>query len=574
MLKKILPYMKNYRWHAIFSPIMMILEVLVDILIPLQMVDLVNIGIANMDRDYILRLGSQMLVLALFGAAMGIWSSHLGATAGYGTAFELRKAAYRKIQKYSFNNIDEKSVPSLINRLTSDSEMVGQIVMMSLRMAFRAPFLLILALVFSFRVDAELAMVFVVAIPLISLGLLIIFKKAMPFFDLMRTKLDDLNGIIQDQLSGIQVIKSFNRQDYAHDQFKEKNRSLTDTSIQALKIILFMQPLLLAMIYLCMVAILWFGGHRILAGTMQAGTIIAFLTYVGQIMIGLMLVSMYIINLTYGRASLKRIFEVIDTESEIPDPVNPVRSSEDNSVAFNNVSFKYPGYRKNILDKVSLFFPAGARIGIIGSTGSSKSTLVQMIPRLYDVDEGEVLVGGINVKDYDPAYLRKKVAMVLQKNTLVAGSIRSNMLWADPDAGDEEIIEALTRAQAWDFVSQYPALLDHEVDQAGGNFSGGQKQRLTIARALLAKPEILILDDSTSAVDTATDARIRRMLATELTGLTTIIIAQRIDSIKDADQIVVMEEGRVDAVGHHEELLEKSAIYREIYASQEGGLEG
>ncbi len=574
MLKKILPYVNHYRWYAIFSPIMMVLEVLADIIIPFLMANIVNVGIANNDGDYVLRTGFLMIGVAIFGGVMGTWSSHLGATAGYGTAYELRKKAYRSIQAYSFNNIDEMSIPSLITRLTSDSETAGQIVMMSLRMAFRAPFLFVFALIFSFQVDSELAIIFLVAIPIIVTGIVILFRKAAPLFDLMRVKLDDLNSVIQEQLSGIRVIKTFNRQEYAHDEYTERNISLRDISIKALKIVLFMQPMLIAAIYACMTAVLWFGGNRIYDGSLQAGTIIAFLTYVGQIMMSLMMLTIYIINLTYGRAALKRIFQIIDTKSEIYHPENPLHELEDGSVEFKHVSFKYPGYRDNILDDINLRFESGQQIGIVGSTGSSKSTLVQMIPRLYEVNEGEVLVGGNNVKEYDLAALREQIAMVLQKNTLVSGTIRSNMQWGDEQASDEEIITALKRAQAWEFVSQYPDILDHVVEQGGSNYSGGQRQRLTIARALLKHPKILILDDSTSAVDTDTDARIRRMIKTELPGVTTIIIAQRIDSIKNADQIVVMEEGRVDSTGSHDELMESSQIYRDIYESQERGLEG
>ncbi len=574
MLKKILPYVKNYKWHAIFSPIMMVLEVLADIIIPFLMANIVNIGIANRDGDYVLRMGFLMIGVAIFGGAMGTISSHLGATAGYGTAFELRKKAYRSVQAYSFNNIDEMSIPSLITRLTSDAETAGQIVMMSLRMAFRSPFLFVFALIFSFKVDSELAIIFLVAVPIIVTGIVILFRKAAPLFDLMRVKLDDLNAVIQEQLNGIRVIKTFNRQPFAHDEYTEKNASLRDTSIKALKIVLFMQPMLIAAIYACMTAVLWFGGIRVYNGTLQAGTIIAFLTYVGQIMMSLMMLTIYIINLTYGRAALKRIFQVIDTNSEIYHPEDPIHELEDGSVVFNHVNFKYPGYRDNILDDINLRFESGSQIGIVGSTGSSKSTLVQMIPRLYEVNEGEVIVGSHNVKDYDLEALREQIAMVLQKNTLVSGTIRSNMQWGDEQATDEEIITALKRAQAWEFVSQYPDILDHVVEQGGSNYSGGQRQRLTIARALLKHPKILILDDSTSAVDTDTDARIRRMIRTELPGVTTIIIAQRIDSIKGADQIVVMDEGRVDATGTHDELMESSHIYRDIHESQERGLEG
>lgn len=572
MLKKLWPYIRPYRWSALFSPIMMILEVLTDIAIPLLMAQIVNVGIPNKDGAFVVQMGLMMIALAVFGGVMGTWSSHLGAAAGYGTACELRKREYRAIQEYSFNNIDTMSAPSLITRLTTDAETVGMVVMMSLRMAIRAPFLMVFALIAAIGINGRLALVFAVAVPLIIVMTFVILKKALPLFTAMQKKVDGLNAIVQEQLIGIRVIKSFNRSETAHEDFAKRNVDLRDTAIRGLMIIVSVMPFMTAVVYSCIIAVLWFGGAEILAGTMLPGDLIAFITYISQIMISLMMMSMYAMNLTRGLTSLRRIFEVIDLKSEILQPEEPAAEVSDGSIEFRDVEFKYPGYRDNILDRISFRAPSGSTLGIIGPTGSAKSTLVQMIPRLYDVDAGSVLVGGRDVREYDTRTLRGEIGFVLQKNTLVSGTIRSNMQWGDETATDEEIIRALKLSQAWEFVSKYEDGLDHRVEQNGSNFSGGQKQRLTIARALIKRPKILIFDDSTSAVDTTTDAKIRHALRTELPGITLVIIAQRISSISDADNILVLDDGRVETAGTHEELIESSPIYREIYEAQEGGM--
>lgn len=564
--------MKKYKINAILSPILMVLEVFADIAIPFLMSRIVDVGIANQDGGYVVRTGIMMILVALFGMGMGIISSFMGAKAGYGFATEIRNAAYEKIQDYSFANIDKMSVPSLITRLTTDTNMIGQVTMMTLRMAVRAPFMMIFALIMAVTVNAQLATIFVIAIPVV-LGLFaFVLNKVNPMFRKIQTKVDGINAITQEDLQGIRVIKSFNRKEYEEGKFETRNADLRDSTIKAVMWIIFLFPMMNLIIYSVIIAVLWFGGNQILAGTMQSGELIAFTTYIGQIMMSLMMLSMYFMMATRGRASLQRIIEVLDVESEIVNAADPVHVVSDGSISFENVDFKYEGYRDNILDDINLQIRSGERIGIIGSTGSSKSTLVQMIPRLYDVSSGSVKVGGKDVKDYDIHALREDVAFVLQKNTLVSGTIRSNMQWGNEDATDDEIIQALQRAQAWSFVSEYEDGLDHRVEQGGSNFSGGQKQRLTIARALLKNPKILILDDSTSAVDMTTDAKLRKTFREDLPGITTIIIAQRIASIEDSDRIVVMEQGRIDHVGTHKELLEQSDIYREIYESQQGGI--
>lgn len=574
MIKRVMPYMKKYKTSAILSPIAMVLEVSTDIGVPYLMSRIVDVGIKTQNIDYVMRIGMMMIALALFGMSMGILSSFMGAKAGYGFASELRQAAYQKIQRYSFANIDEMSVPSLITRLTTDANTVGQVTMMTLRMAVRAPAMMLFALFMAIKVNAELAAIFVVVIPLVFGLFGFVFWKINPLFSEIQKKVDGINEITRESLIGIRVIKSFNLQSHVESRFDEKNKDLMKTTIKAMLWIVFLFPVMNLIIYSVIISALWFGGQQIMAGTMLSGELIAFITYIGQIMMSLMFFAAYIVMAMRGRASLSRIIEVLDVESEIVEAENPAKTVADGSVEFSDVCFKYSGNKENILNDINLEIHSGEHIGIIGSTGSSKSTLIQMIPRLYDASCGEVRVGGINVKEYDIKKLRDEVAFVLQKNTLVTGTIRSNMLWGDENATDEEIIRALKRAQAWEFVSKYEDGLDHRVEQRGANFSGGQIQRLTIARALVKKPKILILDDSTSAVDMTTDAKLRRTFREELEGITTITVAQRIASIEDSDRIIVMEKGRIENIGKHEELLERSVIYREIYESQRGRLAG
>ncbi|MDO5033675.1 MAG: ABC transporter ATP-binding protein [Eubacteriales bacterium] len=572
MFKKILPYVRPYRLAAILSPLFMMLEVVADILIPLAMARLVNAGVANRDVSVVLQQGGLMIALALFAVATGIASAFCGAKAGYGIAYEMRKASYRSIQNYSFNNLDQISIPSLISRLTSDAETVGTVSMMSLRMAIRAPFMLIFALIAAIRIDSQLALIFAVVIPIIALLVFLLFNRAIPLFKNMRKKFDGLNATIQEQLAGIDVIKAFNRQKHAYEKFTESNQALKMASIQAIMVMISLMPLMALVVNACLLAILWFGGLKVANEGMPTGNLIAFITYNTQIMMSLMMLAGYVVNLTFGKTSFQRLQEAIETKPEMTDPSNPLPAVADGSIRFEDVYFRYPGYKEPILENINLELAPGESLGIIGPTGSSKSTLVQLIPRLYDPEQGRVLVGGQDVRDYRKKDLRAAIGMVLQQNTLVSGTIRSNMLWGKAEASDAEIIEALKQAQAWEFVSQYEDLLDHKVEQGGSNFSGGQKQRLTIARALLVNPKILILDDSTSAVDMATDAKLQKAFKESLSEVTLLMIAQRISSVKDLDRILVLDQGRIEALGTHEELLEKSDIYQEIYRSQQRGL--
>lgn len=566
--------MKKYMKYAVLCPIMMILEVLADIIIPYLMALIVDVGIAGRDVGYVVKMGIIMIFAALFGMVMGIISSHYGATAGYGFAAEIRKETFKKVQSFSFANLDKFSVSSLITRLTNDCNTLGQVAMMSLRMAVRAPFMMIFALIMALRINAPLAAVFMVTIPLTVALIALILTKARPLFIKMQSRVDRVNAVIQENLIGIRVVKSFNRQKHEEMKFKERNDSLRDTALKAISIIIFFMPILTLITYATIIAVLWFGGKQIVAGTMGSGELLSFITYITQILMSLMLLTFFFMQFLRGSASAARIAEVLDTETEIVEIDNPVMSVKDGSISFRDVSFSYPLSLEKALKDINFEINTGETIGIIGSTGSSKSTLIQMIPRLYDVTDGSVAVGGIDVRNYHLKTLRDKVAFVLQKNVLFTGTIRENMKWGNENATDEQIISALRQSQAWEFVSAYDDGLDHKVEQGGDNFSGGQKQRLTIARALIKLPKILILDDSTSAVDMTTDAKIQRAFRSELSDITVIIIAQRISSIQHADRIIVMNEGKIEATGNHEELIVNSPIYREIYESQQKGVVG
>lgn len=571
-MKKLLPYLKKYRAYAFLSPVLMILEVLTDVSVPYLMSRIVDVGIATQDISYVVKVGITMIAVALVGMVFGILSAHFGARAGYGFASEIRLATYEKIQGFSFANLDQFTVSSLITRLTNDCNTLGQVMMMSLRMGVRAPFMMIFALLMAVRINSSLTLVFAVSIPVMVAIAAFVITKARPLFMEMQTRVDRLNAVIKENLAGVGVVKSFNRQEHEEKRFKERNDGLRDTALKAISIVIFVMPLLNLIIYGTIIAVLWFGGKQVTSGTMGQGELISFITYITQIMMALMMVSMFFMQLLRGAASKERILAVWETESEIANPADPVRKIKDGSVEFKDVCFVYPGGSERVLRDINLRIESGEIIGIIGSTGSSKTTLVQLIPRLYDVTKGKVLVGGVDVRDYDLKFLRDQVAFVLQKNTLFSGTIRDNMKWGNEDATDLEIITALKQAQAWEFVSKYEDGLDHWVEQGGANFSGGQKQRLTIARALVKKPKIMILDDSTSAVDMATDAKIQRTFREELKDITTIIIGQRISSIQYADRIIVMHEGQIESVGDHDTLLKISPIYRDIYESQQKGV--
>lgn len=573
-MKRLLPYMDKYKFYALLSPILMILEVMTDVSVPYLMSRIVDVGIANRDVQYVVRVGIVMITVALLGILFGVLSAHCGARAGYGFASEIRLATFQKVQGFSFANLDQFTVSSLITRLTNDCNTIGQVTMMSLRMGIRAPFMMLFGLLMAISINSSLALIFAFSMPLTALITVFVLKKARPFFLEIQKRVDRVNAIIKENLAGIGVVKAFNRQEHEERRFQERNDGLRDTALKAISIIIFVMPVLNLIIYSTIIAALWFGGRQIMAGTMGQGELISFVTYITQVMMALMMISIFFMQLLRGAASKDRIIEIWDTESEIKDPAEPVYRLQDGSIRFQNVSFAYPGSREKVLRNINLDISSGEVIGIIGSTGSSKSTLVQLIPRLYDVTEGAVLVGGVDVRNYNLKALRDQIAFVLQKNTLFSGTIRENMQWGKADATDEEIITALKQAQAWEFVSKYDDSLDHRVEQGGSNFSGGQKQRLTIARALIKKPKIIILDDSTSAVDMTTDAKIQQTFKEELQGVTTIIIGQRISSIQHADRIIVLHEGQIESVADHETLLKTSPIYREIYESQQKGVVG
>ncbi|HZW97624.1 MAG TPA: ABC transporter ATP-binding protein [Bacillota bacterium] len=572
MLRQLSRYMKPYRLKAILSPIMMIIEVLTDVYIPFLMRDIINIGIYESNTEVVITLGLRMILSALIGITAGVMSARLGAVAGYGFGANLRSDLYRKIQGFSFGNLDKFSVPSLITRLTNDCNNLSQAAMMSLRMGIRAPALFVFALIMAFNIDPSMAKVFLVAIPSLLVIFAVIITLAQPRFREMQKRIDDLNAVVQEDLTNIREIKSFVREDYEKRRFKKFNDSLMATAYKAVSLVIVTMPLAELVVYSTIIAILWIGGSEIIAGNMLAGNLISFLTYVMQILMSLIMLSQVFLQLTRAKASAERVVDVLNTEVDITAPKDGLTSVRDGSITYKNVNFCYPGSENYSLTGINLDIKSGEVIGVLGATGSGKSTLLSLIPRLYDVTEGQIVVGGKDVREYDLKTLRNSVSFVLQQNTLFSGSLRENMQWGDADATDDLIIKALQRAQAWEFVEKLPDGLDSHVEQGGTNFSGGQRQRLTIARALLKEPQIIILDDSTSAVDMDTDARIRRTFATDLAGVTKLIVAQRLASVEDADRIIILDEGQVSDFASPAELMKTSTIYREIYESQQRGV--
>ena len=572
MIKTFSPYIKEYRWQAILSPILMLIEVLADVYIPFVMRDIVNIGIMNNDTSVVINLGMRMIIAAMIAMVCGMISARVGAVAGYGFGANVRAGLFGKIQAFSFGNLDTFSVPSLITRLTNDCNNVSQAMMMALRLGVRAPAMFIFALIMAFQVDRELVKIFLVAIPILVAIITIIIIKANPRFRDMQVKVDDLNANVQEGLTNIREIKSFVREDHEKRKFKKSNDNLMHSAYRAISLVIISMPVAQLVIYGTIIALLWIGGQDLITGRLGPGDLISFLAYVAQIMMSLMMVTMVFLQFVRAKASADRIQDVLNTEVDLVNPVTPITEVADGSIQFKNVSFYYPGSENATLKNITFNIQPGEVVGILGATGSGKSSLLSLIPRLYDVSEGQVLVGGNDVRDYDLETLRDAVSIVLQQNTLFSGTIRENMHWGDEQASDEEIIEALKHAQAWEFVSKLADGLDHHVEQGGSNFSGGQKQRLCIARSLIKHPKVLILDDSTSAVDMDTDAKIRRSFANDYPNITKIIIAQRIASIENADHILVLDEGQVNAIGTAEELLETSTIYQEIYESQQRGV--
>lgn len=570
-MKKYWKYIKPYLSSFIIAPILMIVEVIGEVVLPKLMANIINNGAANRDIPYIIGMGICMVIVAVLMMAGGTGAAFFAARASIGFASDLRSDVFAKVQKFSFANLDRFSTGSLVTRLTNDITQVQNLINMSLRMMLRAPGMLIGALIMAFVMNRQLAMVVLVVIPILVFLIGMVIRIAFPRFGIMQKKLDKLNSTIQEVLTNVRVIKSFVRDEFEEAKFAEANEELKQSSLDAFKVVILNMPIMSLMMNATTLAVVWFGGNQILAGNMPVGDLTAFTTYIVQILMSLMMLAMILLQSSRALASLSRIREVLDTHVDLTDEgcAFPEKKVERGSVEFKNVSFRY--YKDNkepVLDDISFSVEAGQILGIIGSTGCGKTTLVQMIPRLYDTDAGEVLVDGVNVKDYSLVNLREGVGMVLQKNVLFSGSIMENLMWGDHNASEEEMKEAAMAAQAAPFIEGFTDGYETELGQGGVNVSGGQKQRLCIARALLKKPRILILDDSTSAVDTATEAKIRESFSTTLKDTTKIIIAQRISSVMEADRIMVLDEGRIVGFGHHEELLADCEAYQEIYYSQ------
>ena len=575
MIKRLSQCIREYKKDAILSPLYVLVESLLDVAIPFVMAGLIDKGIEAGNMSMILRYGAILVGFALVALTFGTLSGRSCARATAGFARNLRHDMFHHLQVYSFSNIDKFSSAGLVTRLTTDVSNVQNAFMMIIRTLIRCPAMLIFAMVMSFRINHDISLIFLAVIPILGVGLYLIIKHVHPVFERVFKTYDRLNGVVQENLSGIRVVKNFVREDHEIEKFDTISGTIYKDFSLAERILVLNSPLMQGCVYACMILVSWLGAKQIVIGNMSTGNLMSFFTYIMQILSSLMMLSMVFVMITMSRASAERIVEVLDEESDITNCDNPVYEVKDGSVEFTDVSFSYAKRPdKTVLDDIDLIIPSGQTVGIIGGTGSSKSSLVQLIPRLYDVTGGCVKVGGIDVRNYALQTLRHNVAMVLQKNTLFSGTIKENLRWGNLDATDEELVHACQLAQADDFIRTFPDGYNTYIEQGGANVSGGQKQRLCIARAILRKPKILILDDSTSAVDTKTDALIRQAFREEIPNTTKIIIAQRISSVMDADQIVVMDNGRINACGTHEELLANNEIYREVYESQQkGGLE-
>lgn len=571
MIKRLWPYAKKYQRYFLLACACIIGETVFELVIPVLMANIIDVGVANKDTNYIVIQGILMVVCACIAYVLGVLYARFAATAGQGFGAELRKDEFEKVQNFSFANTDHFSTSSLITRLTSDVIIIQNAICNGIRPLVRAPFMLLLALFFTFTINAKLALIFLVSTPILGIGLFVIVRKVGPLFKFMQSSMDNINTVVQENLNAIRVVKSYVREGYESEKFEGMNENLRENSEKAFRTSVWNMPLFQYVMYLTIVSILFFGGQMILAGTMKVGELTGFLSYVMQILNALMMISNVFLMLTRSIASCERIIEVLDEVPDIHDPQNTSEIVENGTIDFHHVYFKYKSTAKEyVLTDIDLHIPAGSTIGILGGTGSAKTSLVQLIPRLYDVSEGEVLVDGRNVKNYSVEHLRDSVGMVLQKNTLFSGTIKENLLWGNKNASDEDIEWACHIACVDEFIKNFPEGYQTDMGQGGVNVSGGQKQRLCIARALLKKPKVLILDDSTSAVDTATEASIREGLAS-LKDTTKIIIAQRVSSVQHADQIVILEDGHIHAVGTHDELLAHDHIYQDIYYSQMEG---
>lgn len=570
-MKRYKKYISPYLSAFILGPLLMLTEVAGEIMLPKLMSLIINNGVANRDIRYIVMMGLLMMLAAGVMAVGGIGGAYFSAKASISFTSDLRQDLFAKVQKFSFKNIDDFSTGSLVTRLTNDIQQIQNVIMMGLRMMFRAPGMFVGALIMAFLMNAKLAAVILVVIPLLTLAIALILKTAYPRFQMMQKTIDHLNNGIQEALINVRVIKSFVRENHEEEKFQKANDDLKQASMGALKIVIATMPVMTLAMNVTTLAVVWYGGNIIIAGNMQVGDLTAFTTYIVQILMSLMMLSMVFLQSSRAMACIKRVNEVMDVDIDLTDDEakQPERKVTEGRVEFRDVCFAYDGQKDSlVLEHLNFTAEPGQTIGIIGSTGSGKTSLVQLIPRLYDVTSGQVLVDGVDVRDYSLRHLRNGVGMVLQKNVLFSGSIEENLRWGDEEASMEELKSAADSAQADGFVTAFPNGYDTEMGQGGANVSGGQKQRLCIARALLKKPKILILDDSTSAVDTATEAKIRECFRTALKDTTKFIIAQRIGSVENADQIMVLDDGKILAIGTHEELLKSCEAYQEIYYSQ------
>ena len=574
MFKKLAKYVKEYKKSAILTPIFVILEVVMEVIIPLLMAKIIDVGIQNGDVKYIVEIGGLLIISAILSLTFGMLSGRFAAKASAGYAKNLRKEMFHKIQNYSFENIDKFSTSSLVTRMTTDVTNVQMAFQMIIRILVRGPIMLIFALLMVISISAKLSLIFFVAIPVLGGILFYIARKAHPNFERVFKKYDKLNRVVQENVSAIRVVKAYVREEHEEEKFKEVNDEVYTNFKKAEKIVAFNGPVMQFTIYTCIVLISWIGSQLIVGGEMGTGQLSSIITYAWQILSSLMMLSFVFVMIIMAQSSAERILEVIEEDPTIKNKEKTIKEVKDGSIKFENVSFRYGDEKdeeKYALRDINLDIKEGETVGIIGGTGSSKSTLVQLIPRLYDVTKGTIKVGGIDVRDYDIECLRNAVAMVLQKNVLFSGTIAENLRWGKKNADQEELEEACKLAQADGFIKEFPSKYDTVLDQGGTNVSGGQKQRICIARAILKQPKILILDDSTSAVDTKTDALIRKSFREKIPNTTKIIIAQRVSSIEDADKIIVLNDGKIDGIGTSQELLKTNEIYREVYESQTKG---
>lgn len=578
MIKKLAGSIREYKKASLLTPVFVIGEVILEVTIPLLMANLIDYGIDDGNMTFVMKMGAALLLCTVFTILFGVLAGRYAAVASAGLACNLRQDMFYNVQNFSFSNIDKFSTASIVTRLTTDVTNVQNAYQMIVRNVIRLPMMLVFAFIVSFNINAELSMIFLGAMPVLGFGLYFIIKKAHPLFRRVFRTYDQLNNVVQENLRGIRVVKSFIREDYEKEKFGRISESIYHDFSKVEKILAFNMPLMQFCVYTCMLLVSWFGARAIVASGNDAavglstGELMSLFTYAMQILISLMILSMIFVMITMSKASAERIAEILNETSDLTNKKNPIYEIPDGSITFQKVDFAYSKKADKLcLDDINIHIKSGETVGILGGTGSSKTTLVQLIPRLYDVTNGRVCVGGVDVRDYDLETLRNEVAMVLQKNVLFSGTIKDNLRWGDAQATDEEIIRVCQLACADEFIEAFPDRYDTYIEQGGSNVSGGQKQRLCIARALLKKPKILILDDSTSAVDTKTEAKIRRAFHDEIPDTTKIIIAQRISSVQDADQIIVLDEGKVNAVGTHDELIKSCLIYKEVYKSQVKG---